>query len=106
MVAYSVIKKCLNTGYNSTLEQVRRELGRDLHELDTLHNASMTAYGATLNDNGDYKRVTLDTGAVAALNRLSSVQLGDGVDFVNVAVVAILDETAKQAERDPGRWLT
>lgn len=102
MVAYSVIKKCLNTGYNSTLEQIRRELGRDLHELDTLHHASMTAYGASLNDNGDYKRVTLNTGSVAALNHLSSVQLGDGVDFVNVAVVAILDETVKQTEREPG----
>lgn len=102
MVAYSVIKKCLNTGYNSTLEQLRRELGRDLHELDTLHHASMNAYTATVTADGDYKRVKVDPGCVVALDRLSSVQLGDGVDFVNVAVVAILEETAKQKEREPG----
>ena len=102
MVAYSVIKKCLNTGYNSTLEQLRRELGRDLHELDTLHHASMNAYNATVTADGDYKRVKVDPGCAVALDRLSSVQLGDGVDFVNVAVVAILEETAKQKEREPG----
>ena len=102
MVAYSVIKKCLSTGYNSTLEQLRRELGRDLHELDTLHHASMNAYTATVTADGDYKRVKVDPGCAVALDRLASVQLGDGIDFVNVAVVAILEETAKQAEREPG----
>lgn len=102
MVAYSVIKKCLNTGYNPTLDQLRRELGRDLHELDTLHNASMTAYAATVTADGDYKRVKVDPGCAVALDRLSSVQLGDGIDFVNVAVIAILEETAKQTGREPG----
>ena len=53
MIAYSVIKKCLNTGYNPTLDQIRRELGRDLHELETLRRASETAYRATVTADGD-----------------------------------------------------
>ena len=102
MVAYSVIRKCLDTGYNSTLDQIRRELGRDLRTIGTLRSASMAAYGATVTADGDYKRVTVDPSAAHALDCLSSVQLGDGIDFVHVAVVAILEETAKQADREPG----
>lgn len=101
MIAYSVIKKCLTTGYNSTLETIRRELGRDLHDLDNLHYASMTAYAAGYTEDGDYKRIVCDPGAVVALDKLASVSIGDGVDFVNTAVIAILEETEKQAERDP-----
>ena len=101
VVAYSVIKKCLTTGYNSTLATLRSELGRDLHELDNLHHASMTAYAVSFNADGDYKRIKADPGAVVALDKLSKLSLGDGIDFVNTAVIAIMEETERQLERDP-----
>lgn len=101
VVAYSVLKKLLTTEYNPTLAAIRSELGRDLHNLDYLHYANMTAYAVSFNENGDYKRIKADPVSVSVLDKLSRLSLGDGIDFVNTAVIAIMEETEKQTERDP-----
>lgn len=98
-VAYSVLKKCINTGYNDTLVSIRNDLtiGRI-----TLNNTAYTADHATdltFNADGDLETVTVDRDSATALTVLCRETLGDGLDLVNTAVVAILEETEKQRDR-------
>lgn len=69
-ISYSVLKKCIDTGYNSTLVAIRHEL---TSAKATLANTSQTT--------------------------LASATIGDGYDLVNTAIVSILEEVQKQIER-------
>lgn len=95
-VAYSVLKKCIDTGYNETLVSIRHELAKDKSTLTALAHCSEHATRLTYNDNGDLVSETIDNDCKKALSKLASVGLGDGLDLVNTAIVAILEETAKQ----------
>lgn len=95
-IAYSVLKKCINTGYNETLVEVRNELTRDNTSLVTLAHCNMNAYHLTYNEDGDMIEEVADHNSADGLNRLAHETLGDGIDLVNTAIVAILEETAKQ----------
>lgn len=97
-VAYSVLKKCIDTGYNETLVSIRAELGRDTHNADRLTYANDHAYTTAHNEDGDAYRKTVDPACADALTELSRLTLGDGVDLVHDAVVAIMDETARQTQ--------
>lgn len=98
-VAYSVLKKCIDTGYNATLVTIRKELTRDLATIDTIHYCSMNATRLTYNDNGDLTSETVNNDCKKALTALCNESMGDGVDLVNTAIVAIIEETAKQIDR-------
>lgn len=91
-VAYSVLKKCIDTSGNQTLTAVRADLSRDRRNLENLHYASANAYTMQCNADGDPVRAVNDKSAVVALDALSKEAMGDGVDLVNDAVVAILTE--------------
>lgn len=95
-VAYSVLKKCINTGYNETLVDVRHELTRDRQTLTNVAHCSEHATRLTYNADGDMTSETVDNDCKKALTTLASVALGDGLDLVHTAIVAILEETAKQ----------
>lgn len=100
-IAYSVLKKCVDVSDNSALRQARRDLTAALHNISGIDYTSAAAYVGTYTADGDYKTETADPTAAAALATLTRETLGGGLDLVNVAAVAILEELKAQKERDP-----
>lgn len=112
-VTYSVLKKCIDpqlhntngkvsdSGYNTALVNIRRDIARARDTLDATRYSTDSATVLTYNDNGDLTKVIIDRHLNRASGALASATIGDGLDLVNTAVVAILDECAKQADRDP-----
>lgn len=98
-VAYSVLKKCIDTSYNETLVSIRHELTRDKKNIENTIYCSEHATKLTYNDNGDLTQVVIDNDCKKALTTLASETYGDGLDIVNDAIVAILEETEKQLAR-------
>lgn len=98
-VAYSVLKKCINTGYNETLVEVRHELTRDRQTITNIEHCSEHATRLTYNEDGDITQEIIDSDCKKALTTLCAQTFGDGLDLVNDAIVAILEETEKQVER-------
>lgn len=96
-VAYSVLKKCINTGYNETLVEVRHELTRDRQALTNIAHCSEHSR-LTYNEDGDITQETIDSDCKKALGDLARQTLGDGLDLVNDAILAIMQETARQTE--------
>lgn len=114
-VAYSVLRKVIDptrygnadrpsdSGLNPALVALRNDLTRDREYLTRLAYAVNGATRLTFNVDGDPVSEVIDPGLAKAATDLAGQALGDGLDIVNDAVVAILDETAKQAKRDPGQ---
>lgn len=97
-VAYSVLKKCINTGYNETLVEVRHELTRDRQTLTNIAHCSEHSTRLTYNEDGDLTQETIDSDCKKALGDLARQTFGDGLDLVNEAILAIMQETARQTE--------
>jgi len=117
-VAYSVLNKCLdpqrktaaeletvsNNGYNPALLAVRRGIAADLATLDNTRRNADAATRTTYNADGDSVTVTADADAEKALAALIGETLSDGIDLVQTAAVAILEQAADHA--DPAaNWL-
>lgn len=98
-VAYSVLKKCIDTSYNETLVSIRHELTRDKKNIENTIYCSEHATKLAYNDNGDLTQVVIDNDCKKALSTLASATYGDGLDLVNDAIIAILEETKKQLAR-------
>lgn len=107
-VAYSVIKKCLdpqrkgrkdgqvsNSGCNTQLDEVKRSICRDKNTLANIDYSCKQAFATVYNEDGDRQTKTRDSDYRYAYNKLSQQTLGDGLDFVHVAMVALLDESEK-----------
>lgn len=101
-VAYSVLKKCINVSHNPTLIQTRRDLARDLHNLDRIAYANENAYETQYNADGDPYTAIIDKDLHHALSTLCGQTFGDGLDLVNDAICAILAETEKAKNRNGG----
>lgn len=99
---YSVLKKVINTTANPTLKMVRTDMTRGLNDLDRLDYATNNATRMTYSADGDPTVEVIDSALSEAAAKIIHENLGDGLDLVNDAVVAILEETAKQLDRDPG----
>lgn len=107
-VAYSVIKKCLdpqrkgrkdgqvsNSGCNTQLDEVKRSIYRDKNTLANIDYSCKQAFTTVCNEDGDRQTKTKDSDYRYAYNKLSQQTLGDGLDIVHVAMVALLDESEK-----------
>lgn len=116
-VAYSVIKKCLdpqqkgrkdgqvsNSGCNTQLDEVKRSIYRDKNTLKNIDYSCKEAYITTYNEGGDRVTKTKDSDYRHAYNKLTQQTLGDGLDLVHVAMVALLDESEK-ADRTKENYL-
>lgn len=116
-VAYSVIKKCLdpqrkgrkdgevsNSGCNAQLDEVRRSIYRDKNTLKNIDYSCKEACITTYNEDGDRVTKTKDSDYRHAYNKLTQQTLGDGLDLVHVAMVALLDESEK-ADRTKENFL-
>lgn len=107
-VAYSVIKKCLdpqrkgrkdgqvsNSGCNTQLDEVKRSIYRDKNTLTNIDYSCKQAFITVYSEDGDRQTKTKDSDYRYAYNKLSQQTLGDGLDLVHVAMVALLDESEK-----------
>ena len=116
-VAYSVIKKCLdpqrkgrkdgqvsNSGCNTQLDEVKRSIYRDKNTLVNIDYSCKQAFVTVYNEDGDRQTKTKDSDYRYAYNKLSQQTLGDGLDLVHVAMVALLDESEK-ADRTKENFL-
>ena len=114
--AHSVLKKCIdpqrktapeketasNNGISPALVAVKRGIVADLATLEKLNTASNNATALQFNKAGDLVSVVVDKNAEKAVSRLMGETLSDGLDIVNTAVVAILEQTAEHAESGAG----
>lgn len=116
-VAYSVIKKCLdpqrkgrkdgqvsNSGCNTQLDEVKRSIYRDKNTLANIDYSCKQAFVTVYSEDGDRQTKTKDSDYRYAYNKLSQQTLGDGLDIVHVAMVALLDESEK-ADRTKENFL-
>ena len=132
-IAYSVIRKCIDpqagkagkgtapasldaqraamrkasTAQARTLQALRQSIAQDTAQLDAIRTASAQASGAGWNDKGDYTPVVLDNDAQARIDYLAGQALADGIDLVQVAALALLQETdtARKAGTLCAGWL-
>lgn len=117
-VAYSVLNKCIDpqrktaadretvsdNGYNPALVQLKRGIAADLATLDNLRTATNKATRTAYNADGDLTTETVDKDAEKAVAALVGETLSDGIDLVNAAALAILEQAAEHA--DPAApWL-
>ena len=117
-VAYSVLNKCIDpqrktaadretvsdNGYNPALVQLKRGIAADLATLDNLRTATNKATRTAYNADGDLTTETVDKDAEKAVSALVGETLSDGLDLVNAAALAILEQAAEHA--DPAApWL-
>lgn len=116
-VAYSVLNKCIDpqrktatdreevsdNGHNPALLEVKRGIAFDRRLLDNTAANADKATKATFNADGDAVTVTADKDAAAALAELLEQTLSDGIDLVQSAALALLEQAAEHAAA-PG-WL-
>ena len=117
-VAYSVLNKCIDpqrkaapqretvsaTGYNPALVQLKHGIAADLATLDNLRTAADKATRTAYNTDGDLTTETADKDAEKAVAALIGETLSDGIDLVQAAALAILEQAAEHAA-DGGEWL-
>ena len=108
-VAYSVLNKCIDpqrktaadretvsdNGYNPALVQLKRGIAADLATLDNLRTATNKATRTAYNADGDLTTETVDKDAEKAAAALIGETLSDGIDLVNAAALAILEQAAE-----------
>ena len=94
-ISYNVLRKCIDTSQNRQLCTIRRDIKRDSDTLESIAYNSSIAYRTAYNEDGDKITVVNNKTAANALNQMIRDTLGDGLDLVNTAVIAILDETNK-----------
>lgn len=117
-IAYSVINKCLdpqrktatehetisNNGHNPALLEVKRGIAFDRRMLDNTAAAADKATRTTYNADGDMVTEIADRDAETALAALIGETLSDGIDLVQTAACALLEQAADHA--DPAApWL-
>lgn len=116
-IAYSTLNKCLDpqrktaadretvsdNGQNPALLEVKRGIYFDRQTLDNTATAAAKATKATFTADGDPVTITADKDAETALNALIGETLSDGIDLVNAAALALLEQAADHATA-PG-WL-
>ena len=103
--AYSVLKKCIDTSGSAVLVKARQSIAHDTATQRRTAYASANAYETTYNAEGDTVRKVKDKDLAAALADLCAETYGEGFDLVQDAIVAIQDETTKQAKRDPDKGI-
>lgn len=117
-VALSVLAKCVdpqrktapdraevsNTGYSPALLELRRGLMRDVHALANVAYCAEHAEHIERNEDGDIVNITDDPAARDALAKLMSECLSDGIDLVQEAATALIEQAAEHADAGEG-WL-
>lgn len=117
-VAYSVLNKCIDpqrktakdkdtvsdSGINPALVEVKRGITTDRAALARLSYCQDVATRTTYNADGDRVEEIADRDAYNELNRLVNDTLSDGLDIVNTAALALLEQAAEHADNG-AEWL-
>lgn len=117
-IAYSVLNKCIDpqrktakdrdavsdSGINPALVELKRGIGADRAALSRLAYCSDVATRTTYNADGDEITEIADSDANNELNRLVNDTLSDGLDLVNAAALAILEQASEHADNG-AEWL-
>lgn len=117
-VAYSVLNKCIDpqrktalqredvstSGYNPALVQLKHGIAADLSTLDNLRTATNRATRTAYNADGDLTTETVDKDAEKAVAALIGDTMSDGIDLVQTAALAVLEQAVLYAA-DGGEWL-
>ena len=110
-VAYSVINKCIdpqrkaaaeretvsNSGYNPAMIELKRGIGKDRRTLANTEYTTEHATRTTYNADGDRVTEIADRDANSALAKLVNETLTDGIDLVQTAACALLEQAAEHA---------
>lgn len=116
-IAFSVVRKCIDpqrktaadretvsdNGLNPAMVELRRGIAFDRRTLDNTQTAANKATKITYTADGDAVTETADRDAENALNALIGETLSDGIDLVQTAACALLEQAADHAD-GPG-WL-
>ena len=116
-VAYSVVNKCIdpqrknamqrdiasNSSYNPVMVELKRGIAADIALLENTQRAANTATALSYNADGDLMTVMTNKDAADALINLMEMTLSDGVDLVQTAALAILEQAATHANGE--KWL-
>lgn len=116
-IAFSVVRKCIDpqrktaadretvsdNGLNPAMVELRRGIAFDRRTLDNTQTAANKATKITYTADGDAVTETADHDAENALNALIGETLSDGIDLVQTAACALLEQAADHAD-GPG-WL-
>lgn len=97
-----------NGGQSPAMLEMLHGIGADHRLLENTRNAANAATACERNDDGEYVTKVVDKDADKACNALIRETLSDGIDLVNEAAAAVLEEAAKAMERgeDMGNgWL-
>ena len=116
-IAFSVVRKCIDpqrktaadretvsdNGLNPAMVELRRGIAFDRRTLDNTQTAANKATKITYTADGDAVTETADHDAENTLNALIGETLSDGIDLVQAAALALLEQAADHAD-GPG-WL-
>lgn len=116
-IAYSVLNKCIDpqrktarnrdtvsdSGQNPALIQVKMGIAADLATLDNIRRNANSATRVTYNADGDTITEVTDKNAATALATLIGETLTDGIDLVQTAALALIEQAAEHANGD--EWL-
>lgn len=116
-IAYSVINKCIDPqrktaancetisdkGYNPAMVQLKQGIAADIGLLEKMRYAAENAARTEYNADGEQVTTIADKDAYNALSQLVSESFTDGLDLVNTAAAAILEQVADHASGE--RWL-
>lgn len=117
-IAYSVLNKCIDpqrktakdresvsdSGINPALVDLKRGISADRAALSRLSYCADVATRTTYNADGDRVEQIADRDAYNELNRLANDTLSDGLDLVNTAALAILEQASEHADSG-AEWL-
>lgn len=93
-----------NSGINPALVAMRRGIAHDMHLLDSTAALVATAYKTRYNATGDLVTEIVDPAANEALTAVMGNTLSDGMDLVQTAALALIEQAADHATANPG-WL-
>lgn len=93
-----------DSGMNPALVALRRGIAADLADLAALHDCADRESVLVWTEDGETRRETADPAARDVVARLVNECLTDGIDLVQEAVTAILEESAK-ADTSAAGWM-
>lgn len=116
-IAYSVLRKVIdpqryntqsdnvsNSGFNSQLVNMKNVLYRDIQSLKNVNVIEPLCISHTLNDSGDDVTIITDRALYDGYNKLINHVLSDGMDLVQVASLALLEQCNSELvdDSEPG----
>lgn len=93
-----------NGGMNPALLAIRRDIVADYAALENVSAASNAATEKRYTKDGDLEDIVVDLAAWDRVSALIDERLGDGMDLVHTAAVALLEQAAEHAHKGAG-WL-